>query len=129
MTNAEQFFFDNAGWSYHPATESPDEGRKRCARRLALAEEFARDNSLWYVWEDDPDADDSFVDTWDELDARKDWDASEHTCEQVTLFAPPNDTHKRPRVVASLGGIWDATAEYRRVVEAELAEQAMEELK
>ena len=32
MTNAEQFFFDNAGFSYDPKTESERTGRLRCAQ-------------------------------------------------------------------------------------------------
>lgn len=69
-SEAEQFFFDNAGFSYDPETETPDEGKWRCARVLAEAEarlkagpyfvghepddqpwygDFPYDGPLWFV--------------------------------------------------------------------------------
>lgn len=52
-TEAEQFFYDNAGWSYDPATESEEEGRWRCARVLAEAE--ARLKAGPYFVDHEPD--------------------------------------------------------------------------
>ena len=40
MTPAE-FFFTHAGYSYDPKTETPEQGRAKCAQRLAEAEEEA----------------------------------------------------------------------------------------
>jgi hypothetical protein len=123
-----QFFYDNAGWwSYQPSTETPEQGRERCAQSLANAEAWVKayPRTMWFEWEHDDDADDSFVDTWDEPDARAQWDAVEHTVEGCVLYAPPENGHGKPRVVASLWGIFDATPEYRRVVEAELADEAL----
>ncbi len=39
FTNAEQFFYNNAGYSYNPKSETPAEGNARCAKALAMAEE------------------------------------------------------------------------------------------
>lgn len=38
LTTEEQFFYANAGYSYDPLTETPEQGRQRCARVLAAAE-------------------------------------------------------------------------------------------
>jgi hypothetical protein len=39
LTEAEQFFYDHAGWSWDPKVETPEQGRIRCAHDLAAAEE------------------------------------------------------------------------------------------
>ena len=57
MTPAEQFFFDNAGYSYNPETETPEQGRTRCAQRLAEAEEEADRRGWWVEWVDDGEED------------------------------------------------------------------------
>ena len=36
MTKQEQFFYDHAGWSYDPKTETPEQGRERCAKDLGI---------------------------------------------------------------------------------------------
>lgn len=38
LTDSEQFFYDNAGYSYDPKIKTTEEGRVRCARDLAAAE-------------------------------------------------------------------------------------------
>ena len=38
MMNAQQFFYDHAGFSYNPATETRDQGKIRSASDLARAE-------------------------------------------------------------------------------------------
>lgn len=37
LSETEQFFYENAGFSYRP-DETPEQGRARCARVLAMAE-------------------------------------------------------------------------------------------
>lgn len=114
---AVQFFYDHAGWGYNPATETEEQGRQRHAEELADAEQAAKRAGVWYVWEPDQ-----------EVDERDELSTTEHTCEWVALYIAPEDVHDRPRMLASLGGIWDASAEYRRVVEAELASEALSEI-
>lgn len=112
LTADEQFFFDHAGWSHDPLTESPREGRVRCAQALATAEQWLKDNSAFYrvTWEDDPDS---------RYDHGRDvLESSPETCEQATLWMIDAD---HPWVAASLGCIDDADDAYRRVVAAELA--------
>lgn len=110
--SAEEFFYANAGWSYDPAKETPEQGMRRCAQALAQAEQWAKDNDLEYRWEDD----------WDTLWRVQEYDVYDEgplTCE-ACLLSDPNGT-----VLASLGCINDATPEYRRVIQAELALEAM----
>jgi hypothetical protein len=51
------FFYEHAGWSYDPATETSDEGRWRGAEVLARAEREARARGWSVEWEYDPDPD------------------------------------------------------------------------
>lgn len=51
--NAYQFFMKHAGYSYDPKTETPMQGRIKCARSLAKAERAARDGGFSYQWHED----------------------------------------------------------------------------
>jgi len=42
MKDREAFFYENAGYSWDPSSESREEGRRKCARYLAEAEERAK---------------------------------------------------------------------------------------
>ncbi len=98
MTRQEQFFYDNAGWSYNPATQTEEQGRIECAKRLAQAELEARAAGISYSWD------------------REDCDCEEKDHNSYYCMACDGDT-----LVASLGMICGPTREYRRVIEAELA--------
>lgn len=54
-----QFFFDHAGYSWNPATETEQAGRLRCAENLAAAEGIARAAGVSFDWTIDPDIDSS----------------------------------------------------------------------
>lgn len=104
MTKTEQFFFDHAGWGYDPLTETSDEGRARCAKRLAAAEQWATDEGMSFEWTPDEYADEP-----------GEWCCVARDAGGVVL--------------ASLGGVGFESGEpwgdpYRRVVEAELALEA-----
>ena len=109
-TGAVQFFYDHAGYSYKTdGSETRDEGHKRCAVELARAEAFVKNETEWsFTWEDDWAGDHSY---------RKD---SPRTCECCVL------RDEQGKVLASLGCIDDADRNHGRVVEAELAEEAIE---
>lgn len=109
---AEEFFYKHAGWSYNPKTETAEEGRRRCAREMAAAERDAASLGIRVTWQPDPYP----VDHVKEFDC---YDAEPETCEVATAYGPDGD------VLASLGCVDDATPEYRRVVEAELADEAI----
>lgn len=101
---AVQFFFKHAGWSWNPQHETEREGRLRCARALAVAEQWARDRGVTFRWADD----------WDNTHDTHDKEQPQ-TCEWCEAVDPISGER------ASLGCIDDATDAYRRVIEAELA--------
>jgi hypothetical protein len=115
LTPTQLFFFENAGYSYDPKTETPEQGRRRCAVSMAADEEYVTNliNSTgWhYEWTYDQDIDDSWM-----TDEER---AKDHTWECCTLFDGDDN------VMASCGGIVDADHNYRRVMEAELAGEAL----
>lgn len=113
---AFNFFLEHAGYSYNPKTETPKQGRAKCARKLAKAERDAKALGYRFVWEGD----------WTLVHSHDDEYGSEaypngdpDTCESCTCF------DSEGKSVASLGCIDDATPEYRRVIEAELAMEAL----
>ena len=117
LTKDQLFFYDNAGYSYNAAKgETAEQGRVRCAIELAKAEEYAVGLDWTYEWD------------WDECGCSGcDCDSTECACstgaEHETLAVVLKD--QDGRVLASLGRICGATSEYRRTVEAELANEAL----
>lgn len=116
---AVEFFYKHAGWSYNPKTETPRQGRLRGARALARAEQEASNHGVTFEWQ------------WDESGCGG-CDCGSHDCacstgaEHETLGCVAK--HATVRLCASLWGICGASREYRRVVEAELAQEAVAEL-
>lgn len=105
-----QFFYDNAGYSYNPATGTEEMGRIHCANRLAQAEIDGRHFGLTFEWVPDNDAD------------PMDWDGDGPMGDEAygCVVRDPEGN-----IRASLWAIFDPTPQYRRVVEAELAMQAL----
>lgn len=109
-----QFFKANAGYSYDPKTQTPEEGQRCCAEALADAEAFARTAGLSFEWREDDQTDESFRNTDDPYNL---W---------VCVCHDEEGGH-----LTSCGGIdlgrdgkpW--ADKYRRVMEAELALEAM----
>lgn len=104
------FFLRNAGYSYDPKTQTKQQGRAAAARKLAKAERDARALGYSFEWRDD----------WAVGDHAKEYgeayaNGGPETCESCLML---NSTGE---VMQSLGCIDDATRDYRRVVEAELA--------
>lgn len=120
MTSNEQFFYDHAGFSYDPKTETEEQGKGRRAREMARAEQYGREHGWVFEWRDDQDADHSFVEGWTP-EEQAEWREVEHEA----LFCVLKDTDGK--VLESLGGIFDPTTEYGRVVEAELASEALDQ--
>jgi hypothetical protein len=111
---AYHFFLKHAGYSYDPKTETPMQGRIKTAHKLAQAEKYAKNHDWIFEWGDD----------WDDPKHcdKSNGDGTEYkpkTCEYCYLYNDVSD------VLASLSCIDDADADYRRVVEAELALEAM----
>src|SRR6267154_1105829 len=54
LTPAELFFYEQAGYSYDPKTETQEQGRVRCAKSMANDEATASAMEGWhYEWQDD----------------------------------------------------------------------------
>ena len=112
---AQAFFREHAGFSYDPATETIDEGKNRCAYELAQAEAWARDAGCSFGWLIDESCNSSEFS--DDEPAWALW---------VCDMYDENGAH-----ITCLGGIdfgreghpWGEP--YKRVVEAELALEAM----
>lgn len=112
LTEAEQFFYDHAGydWDNHDG-ETEEQGHERCARELAQAEQWAMLRGAYVLWNEDWSVNhtDEYPDAYD---------SEPQTCEYATLWLDGE-------VVTSLGCIDDADDSYRRVIEAELASEAL----
>ena len=50
-----QFFWDNAGWSYDPKTQTSEEGRLESAQALVISEYLSIDKGFSFVWDNDSD--------------------------------------------------------------------------
>jgi len=117
LSRDEMFFWEHAGYSYQPETETEAQGRIRCARELAAAEANAKRIDGWgFEWHDD----------WRVGDHVNEFSSESYlnnprTCECCLLRDGDGD------VIASVGCVDDATDEYRRVIEAELAVEALAE--
>jgi hypothetical protein len=106
-SEAALFFYDHAAYSTPP-------GREQCARDLAEAEDWARRAGVKFRWEDD----------W-EIGSHRDYFGPDSVYENYEPSSCESCTATLGRdVVASLGCIDDADNDYRRVIEAELAEEA-----
>ena len=114
MTRAQQFFYDNAGYSYNPSKESPKQGHYNSARRMAKAERIARVNGITFTWHYDPSGCSGC--SCDSKDCACSTGAAHETLYCLALNADG-------LIVGSLHGICGATREYRRVIEAELASE------
>lgn len=104
---AQRFFYEHAGYSYHAETETADEGRLRCARELAIAEAKLKAGPYFVSAEPDP----------------LPWEGDEPYDGPlwVVLLWSAVDTYA-PEVLGSLGSVaCEEGDDYLRVVAAELA--------
>jgi hypothetical protein len=101
----------------------------KTALALARAEYSARwVYRLEFVWRHDDDADWSWMDQdCFKGEREKDHEVEWCACYRVTTCGECG--HEERALLVSLGGIFDADATYRRVVEAELALEALERVR
>ena len=116
LSKAERFFYDHAGYSYDAKTETAQQGRIRCARAMAIAEEQAANLDWCFCWE--PDEQGCIG-----CDCKSDDCKCSTGEDHETLCCLVRDYEGN--TLASLGGICGATPQYSRVVEAELACEAL----
>jgi hypothetical protein len=114
---AVEFFGQNAGLRIYPG-ESENQARLRAGQEYAAAEMTIREQSWSVGWLPDWEIG-SHLQEYGEAYS----DGEPDTCEVATLY------NSRDEILASLGCIDDATNDYRRVVDAELALEAMSERK
>jgi hypothetical protein len=116
LTADQLFFFEHAGYSYDPKKETAYQGRMRCAKEIAEAEATAQRLDWTFNWDYDPEG-----------CSGCDCDSNDCPCsaqtEHETLNCWVEDAEGK--TLASLGSICGADTNYRRVVEAELAEEAL----
>ena len=123
MNAAVEFFKAQAGYGYNPETETPDEGKQRCAEQLAQAETLAKQLGYFAVWEQDQDG---CVGCDCQSPDCACSNGDEHECLVCLLYdgsKPLDEGVMWP--VASLGSVCQPSREYMRVVEAELALEAL----
>ena len=117
LTKQQQFFYDHAGWNHAPHTETPEQGRTRCAVELAAAEAWASESGIAFEWGPDDTTNREFTDDGPEY----------HLWACVAMERTDTGMH----CVGSLSGIdlgpdsHPCRDNYARVVEAELALNAM----
>lgn len=127
LTKAEKFFYDNAGYSYDPKTETVEEGKIKCAKAMAQAEMFAREHNWSFSWELEQESPVSVFGKACPKNAK----CVDDRC-RYAHYDPESDFYccliwdnsDTPEVIGSLGMIEEPDPEYRRVVEAELALEA-----
>ena len=121
----EHFFYEHAGYSFDPKRETALEGRMQRAIELATAEREGKTRGLRYVWDVDPESDSS-----DFSDERPAW--CSYRC--AVIQADDEDNFLATLCGIDFGREHSAGDEpprdhpYRRVVNAELASQAIAEL-
>jgi hypothetical protein len=108
---AVEFFYKHAGWGYMPGKETKAQGRRRGAILLARAEKEAQRRG-WKVKWMDSETPYEMMDAEDEMP-------------KEVLDAVLYDSGGK--VLGGLGQIGDPSREYGRVVEAELALEALHE--
>ena len=127
--NSYQFFLKHAGYSYDPKTQTAMQGRIQGARALAAAERKARDADISFKWSIDPDCTSAefCAPSEDGGHNKAPWQTW-----QCVAYQSMDCVQSSARIVASLYGIdfgrngepWGDP--HRRVVEAELALEALE---
>ena len=111
-SSAKSFFYKHAGWGYAPGKETKAQGRRRGAKLLAHAEKEAERRGWRVEWEDEISPDLSWMDDDERAESHE------------VLTAVLRD--ENGGVLASLGNITEPDRNYGRVVEAELALEALD---
>ncbi len=114
LTKQEQFFYDHAGTSWNPATETQEQGKIRGAREYAKAETWAAQNGYTFDAEPDQDADESWMDN-ETQEYRDEW-SGKAWC--MVMYTPEGEHCQ------SLGACY-GDHDYKRVVRAELSLEEM----
>ena len=115
LTKQQQFFYDHADYSYAPHTETPEQGRIRCAVDLAAAELWASQSGIAFEWNYDGCTNREWTDEGDEYDT---WECQARDVANDALLGYIGCIDLGP-------DSHPCRDNYARVVEAELALEAM----
>lgn len=119
-SKAEAFFYEHGGYS-RTQGETEEQGRRRSAKESQIAEEYAREQGWYFEWDDDSDCIGCECGQSDcPCFVSGGRVTEDHQPQYCALYSEPGGD-----VLASLSGICGADANYRRVVQAELAWEAM----
>jgi hypothetical protein len=114
LSNREFFFYQNAGYSFDPSKETAEQGRIRCAKSYAADEKQASEFGFIFEWnQDEIGCDCAEIENGIE---------EPHDVLCCLVYDAEGKT-----VLASLSGICEPSTTYRKVVEAELAGEAIEQ--
>jgi hypothetical protein len=117
LTKQEQFFYDNAGFSWDDKLETREQGHIRSAREYAAAETWAVQQGYSFDCEPDPDADESWM-ADESQEYRDEWSGKAWS---MVMYTPKGEHCQ------SIGGCY-GDSDYKRVVRADLALQQMLEV-
>lgn len=106
-----RFHLEHGGYCTPP-------GRAACALDAARAEERAEELGIEFVWQAEEHADTSWLEQDEFTRELARWNRGEMSCEWARAMLGDE-------TLASLGGIFDADTSYKRVINAELASEAI----
>ena len=114
------FFYTQAGYSYDPRIQTEVNSRLHGAIALATAETWARTHGVYFIWDNDLDA--------EAMNAVGEY--GWYPAVSCLAMQHAEDPSERPHVLASLAGIIESSDyterdAYRRVIEANLALEGM----
>lgn len=110
--DAAAFFYKHGGWSWNPKKETKAQGRRRVACKMAVAERYASDHGWRVKWEHSPEP----------------YEMGDAETEMPSEILDAVLFDDKGEVLGSLGSIGDPSREYGRIVEAELALEAMPDI-
>lgn len=122
-----EFFKEYAGYSVAPG-ETQDQGRTRSAEILAKAEAYAEEHDWHVEWSYDEESCSGCECGSDECNC---FTGKPHETLGAVLYdsdIQPDAIGANAHVLGSLWGICEPSREYRRVINAELASEALAEL-
>lgn len=122
LNKQEQFFYDNGSFSYQPATQTPEQGHIESAKALANAESLAIERGWSFAWEYDEDGCIGCECGSIECSC---FTREDHEVLCCLLYGEYEIDEGARWPMASLGSICEPSNENRRVIEAELALEAL----
>lgn len=122
--SAYMFFKTHAGFCYDPKTETPEQGKQRCARALAEAEQWAKSHGVIFDWSQDELTNRDWTDEGPEYHA---WQVLARHGDDCASLGGVDFGHKGDEGNEYADAVEPWGQPYARVVEAELALELMKQ--